>query len=305
MAGALAGALLACSYALHNDTDYNSGDLPGQPIVKNASTPDDCARLCCATAGCAAFSLNAGAPGARWCYLKGVGGYAVGPSPGCQSGCLSGDCEPAPPPSSLPWFNLSIPRETRLRLLVANMTLPEAISWLNDAAPSIPRLGLPAYSWEAEGSHGVAWNGVATVFPAPIAWGASFDAELVAQIADVIALEARAKWVAGRAADGSSVEFAGLSFMTPNNNLFVSPAWGRGQETFGEDPTLTSALTYAFISALQGNGSYQRMIATSKHFLGYHLESWAGDAQYRLSHSFNYSEVRRVGAVPLSRADET
>ena len=121
-----------------------------------------------------------------------------------------------------PWFNLTLPRDERIAALVAAMTLDEQITWLNDAAPAIPRLGLPAYSWEAEASHGVAWSGVSTVFPSPIAWGASFDVPLVERIADVIALEARAKWVSGMSADGSSKEFAGLSFMTPNNNLFVS-----------------------------------------------------------------------------------
>ena len=103
------------------------------------------------------------------------------------------------------------------------MTLQEKISWLNDDSPAIPRLGLPAYSWEAEALHGVSWNGVATVFPENIAWGASFDVPLVAQVADVIATEARAKWHDGLGPDGGSHEFASLSFMTPNNNLFVDP----------------------------------------------------------------------------------
>ena len=118
------------------------------------------------------------------------------------------------------------------------MTLDEQISWLDDGSPAIPRLGLPAYSWEAEALHGVSWNGVATVFPqarcppagatvvvAPtcracrpptkqnIAWGATFDEGLVAEIGAAIAVEARAKWLEGLAPDGSSAEFAGLSFM--------------------------------------------------------------------------------------------
>ena len=174
------------------------------------------------------------------------------------------------------------------------MSVAEAILWLNDGVPAIPRLGLPAYSWEAEALHGVSWNGVATVFPGNIAWAASFDVPLVAEVARTISLEMRAKYMVGRASDGSSGEFAGLSFMTPNNNMFVDPTWGRGQESYGEEPTLTSAITYALIRGLQydeAQPEYTRMVATSKHFLAYHIESFAGDGQYRLSHSFNVSDA--------------
>lgn len=219
---------------ISKDVDYNGGDLPNQPVSKTVSSAAECAALCCAAQpACDAFSVNAGSAGSRWCYLKGASGYSIGPSPGCDSGCLRGDCDvpPPPPPGTyFPWFDLSIPRATRVALLVANMTQAEAIHWLNDGVPAIPRLGLPAYSWEAEALHGVSWNGVATVFPQNIAWGATFDVPLIARVADTIALEARAKWVAGLGADGSSAEFAGLSFMTPNNNLFIDPLWGRGQE---------------------------------------------------------------------------
>ena len=91
------------------------------------------------------------------------------------------------------------------------MTDAEAILWLNNGVPAITRLGLPAYDWEAEALHGVSWNGVATVFPENIAWGATWDPDLVSKIADVVATEARAKWVLGRRDDGSSGEFSGLS----------------------------------------------------------------------------------------------
>lgn len=213
-------------YHAHPNTDYNGGDLPSQPASKSLSTLAECAALCCAAQpACSAFSLNAGAPGTRWCYLKGDTGYDSGTSPGCDSGCVRGDCDTPPPPpadSYFPWFNLSIPRADRVALLVANMTETEAIAWLNDGVPAIPRLGLPAYSWEAEALHGVSWNGVATVFPQNIAWAASFDVPLVSRIADVIALEARAKWVAGLGADGSSSEFAGLSFMVRRGCAIVA-----------------------------------------------------------------------------------
>ncbi len=253
------------------DTDFNGGDLPNQPASSSLSTPAECAALCCANSQCIAFSLNAGAPGARECYLK-SSISAPGASPGCDSGCIvaSGLCSPAPG-VILPWFNFSLTRAERLSALVDAMTLNESIASLNDAAPAIPRLGLPAYSWEAEALHGVSWNGVATVFPQNIAWGATFDVDLVAQIADVIATEARAKFIDGMGSDGSTVEFAGLSFMTPNNNLFVDPTWGRGQECYGEDPFLTSAITYSLVRGLQegADPSYRRIIATSKHWLAY------------------------------------
>lgn len=285
----------SCGVQSLANTDLNNGDLPNQPVSKTLSHPAECAALCCADAACGAFSLNAGAAGARWCYLKSsVSAATQGPSPGCDSGCVlsTGECGPAPG-EILPWFNMSLPRAARLAALVDAMTLNESIAWLNDGVPAIARLGLPSYSWEAEALHGVSWAGVATVFPENIAWGATFDVELVAEIADVTATEARAKYAAGLAADGSSVEFAGLSFMTPNINLFIDGRWGRGQETYGEDPFLTSSYTYALIKGLQDgpDPAYKRMIATAKHWLAYHLESWAGDGQYRLSHSFNVTET--------------
>jgi hypothetical protein len=206
--------------------DFNGGDLPGQPVGTYASV-QDCADQCCANGACAAFSVNS--DGA--CYLKGPAGYDVTPTPFVVSGCFSGECSSIRPSDAyFPWFNRSIPREERLALLVANATQAEAIAMLNDGVPGLPRLGLPAYSWEAEALHGVSWAGVATVFPGNAAWGAAFDVPLVAEMAAVIALEARAKYVVGRGADGSSGSFSGLSFMTPNNNLSPDPTWGRAQE---------------------------------------------------------------------------
>jgi beta-glucosidase len=201
---------------------------------------------------------------------------------------------------------MTLPRAARLAALVDAMTLNESIAWLNDGVPAIPRLGLPSYSWESEALHGVSWNGAATVFPENIAWAATFDVPLISRVADVIATEVRAKFVTGLGDDGSSAEFSGLSFMTPNNNLFIDPRWGRGQETYGEDPVLTSAITYALVRGLQEGPDvrYKRMAATSKHWLAYHLESWAGDGQYRLSHSFNVSEtdIQQTYLLPFAAA---
>jgi len=210
-AAAAASAPCTRAFTAHADVDYNGGDLPNQPVA-HVSTPADCAALCCADADCLAFSLNAGAPEGRACYLKSAG-YDIGPTPGVDSGCFSGACDAPPPPPDnayFPWFNASIPRATRLALLVANMTQAEAIAWLNDGVPAIPRLGLPAYSWESEALHGVSWNGVATVFPGNIAWAATFDVPLAAEIAKVISLEVRAKYMVGRVSDGGSATMAGL-----------------------------------------------------------------------------------------------
>jgi beta-glucosidase len=293
------------NWTLFPNIDFNSGDLPNQP-VGIANSPQDCANYCCANSACFAFSMNANGA----CYLKASDGYSEGNIPGVQSGCFSGQCSagpPIPPDTYFPWFNLSIPRYERLAILVANFTIPEVISWLNDDAPAINRLGLPGFSWEAEALHGVSWNGAATVFPENIAWGATWDVSLISEVAKTIALEARAKYVSGRGADGSSVEFAGLSFMTPNNNLFIDPSWGRGQETYGEEPILTAALTSALVHNLQfddDDTTYTKMIATSKHFLAYHIESYKGDGQYRLSHSFNVSnaDILQYYFVPFKAA---
>jgi beta-glucosidase len=288
----VAAASAACPYTFCNDCDLSAGDLAGQPVSKTMTTLDECAAACCAVGyPCAAFSLNSGAAGGRWCYLKAAHGWTNSSIPGCDSGSLTNPPPPPPPGPLQPWFNFSLTQESRLQLLLDNLTVPEMIDLLNDANPAIPRLGLPAYSWEAEASHGVAWNGVATVFPSPISWGATFDVPLVSSIGEVIALEARAKWLDGLGTDFSSDEFRGLSFMVPNQNLFVDPRWGRGQETTGESPVLTAAMAAALVTALQfgPDPTYTKMIAVSKHYLGYHLESWAGDGQYRLSHSFNYS----------------
>lgn len=285
-----AAACSASSFKPLPDTDLNNGDLPNQPVSKSLSTPAECAAQCCAAAaaGCTAFSLNAGAPGTRWCYLK-SGGWSQGSSPGCDSGVI-----PQPlPPANQTWFNTSLPRAARRDALLDAMTLAEQISWLDNGVPAIPRLSLPAYDWEGEASHGVAWAGVSTVFPSPISWGASFDVPLAGAIGAVVSSEARAKYADGMADDGGSAEFYGLSFMVPNNNLFVDGRWGRGQETNGEDPLLTSLLTAAFIRGLQDGDDprYKKIIATSKHWLGYHIESWAGNGQYRLSHGYNYSDT--------------
>lgn len=280
------------SFAIVSGFDLYGGDLPGQPVSKTLSNASECAALCCtaAAAGCAAFSLNAGGPGTRWCYLKAASGWSNASTPGVDSGALP----PGAHNRTAIWWNASVPTAQRVAALVSAMTTDEQISWLNDASPAIPRLGLPAFEWEGEASHGIAWAGVATVFPSPIALGAAFDVELTADVGRAIAIEARAKWIDARTPDGGSPEFYGLSFMVPNLNVAVVPQWGRAQETFGESATLTSQLGAAFIRALQfddacefGCSTYVKMLAVAKHVFAYHIESYGADGQYRLSHCFN------------------
>lgn len=149
--------------------------------------------------------------------------------------------------------------------LVAKMTLEEAASQLSYQAPPVKRLGIPAYNWWNEGLHGVARGGVATMFPQAIGLAASFDEEVLRQLGAVVAQEGRAKYNQASAHEDYGI-FKGLTFWTPNVNIFRDPRWGRGQETYGEDPYLTSCLAKAFIRALQGDGPYMKAAACAKHF---------------------------------------
>ena len=149
--------------------------------------------------------------------------------------------------------------------LVGKMTLSEKAGQLVYDAPAIERLGIPAYNWWGEGLHGVARAGQATMFPQAIALGASFDRDLVYEIASVISTEGRAKYNA-YSAHGDRGIYKGLTFWSPNINIFRDPRWGRGHETYGEDPYLTSRLGIRFIQGLQGKGKYLKVAACSKHF---------------------------------------
>ena len=154
---------------------------------------------------------------------------------------------------------------SRARELVSRMTPEEKASQLKYDAPAIPRLGIPAYNWWNEALHGVARAGTATVFPQAIGLAAMFDEELQEEIAGVIAEEARAKFN-GQSRHGDRDIYKGLTVWSPNINIFRDPRWGRGHETYGEDPYLTSRLGIRFIKGLQGNGRYLKTAACSKHF---------------------------------------
>ena len=149
--------------------------------------------------------------------------------------------------------------------LVEQMTVEELASQLRFDAPAIERLGIPEYNWWNEGLHGVARAGVATVFPQAIGLGATFDEELLKEIGNVISTEARAKYNF-QSADGDRDIYKGLTIWSPNVNLFRDPRWGRGHETYGEDPFLISRLGVNFIEGLQGDGEYLKTAACAKHF---------------------------------------
>ena len=154
---------------------------------------------------------------------------------------------------------------TRARDLVARMTLEEKASQLRYEAPAIPRLGIPEYNWWNEALHGVARAGTATMFPQAIGLAAMWDAPFVREIAEIIGTEGRAKYNA-QSAHGDREIYKGLTFWSPNVNIFRDPRWGRGHETWGEDPYLTSEMGCAFVRGLQGDGEYLRAAACAKHF---------------------------------------
>ena len=149
--------------------------------------------------------------------------------------------------------------------LVGKMTLEEKASQLKFDAPAIERLGIPAYNWWNEALHGVARAGTATVFPQAIAMAAMFDDDKMKEIADVIATEGRAKYNEYSKQEDRDI-YKGLTFWSPNVNIFRDPRWGRGHETYGEDPYLTSRLGVKFVEGLQGDGEVMKAAACAKHF---------------------------------------
>src|SRR6266567_289863 len=164
------------------------------------------------------------------------------------------------------YLDASKPIAARVDDLIGRMTLEEKASQLVNQARAIPRLQVPAYDWWSEALHGVARAGTATVFPEPIGLAATFDDPLIHDMAVVIGTEARAKHDQAVKAGRRDI-YEGLDFWSPNINIFRDPRWGRGQETYGEDPFLTGRMGVAFITGMQGDDpKYFRVIATAKHF---------------------------------------
>ena len=164
------------------------------------------------------------------------------------------------------YLNPDLSPERRAADIVSRMTLEEKVLQMQNTAPAIPRLGVPAYDWWNEALHGVARAGLATVFPQAIGLAATWDTDLMHRVADTISTEARAKYNEALRNNDHS-RYHGLTFWSPNINIFRDPRWGRGQETYGEDPYLTGRLAVAFIQGMQGNDPhYFKVISTAKHF---------------------------------------
>lgn len=162
--------------------------------------------------------------------------------------------------------DISLSFEARATDLVNQMTLDEKIAQLGDKSPAIPRLGIPEYNWWNECLHGVARSGKATVFPQAIGMAASFDIDMMKKVADVISDEARAKHHEA-VRNENYKRYTGLTFWSPNINIFRDPRWGRGHETYGEDPYLTGQMGIQFVKGLQGDDpKYMKLVATAKHF---------------------------------------
>jgi beta-glucosidase len=174
---------------------------------------------------------------------------------------------PAPAKADAPlYLQVSASLDERVRDLISRMTLEEKTSQLVSVAPAIPRLQIPVYNYWTEGLHGIGMDGVATVYPQAIGYAASWNPELVHGMADSVGTEGRARYHEALRHDVHS-QNEGLTVWSPNINIFRDPRWGRGQETYGEDPFLTSQIGYAYITGLQGDDPrYLKMLATSKHF---------------------------------------
>ena len=165
-----------------------------------------------------------------------------------------------------PYLNPTLSVEERVKDLLDRMTLQEKVGQMQNHAPAIRRLGIPAYDWWNEALHGVARAGVATVFPQAIGLAATWDPDLMFEVATVISEEARAKHHEAIRNDQHGI-YQGLTFWSPNVNIFRDPRWGRGQETYGEDPYLTGCLGVSFVRGMQGDDPrYFKTIATPKHF---------------------------------------
>jgi len=178
------------------------------------------------------------------------------------------------------YLDPSKPLDDRVNDLVSKLTLDEKVHQMMNTSPAIPRLGISAYDWWNEALHGIARSGVATVFPQAIAFGATFDDKLIHNVSTAISDEARAMYNAAQA-DDYHQRFGGLTFWTPNINIFRDPRWGRGQETYGEDPFLTATIGVAFVTGMQGDDPlHLKVAACAKHFAVH-------SGPERLRHSFN------------------
>ena len=180
-----------------------------------------------------------------------------------------------------PYQNPNLSAEQRAEDLLGRLTLEEKVKLMMDTSPAIPRLGIPQFQWWSEALHGVGRNGYTTVFPITTMMAASWDDELVYQVFSAVSDEARAKNQAAKK-NGKIQRYQGLSFWTPNINIFRDPRWGRGQETYGEDPYLTERMGLAVVNGLQGQSltgetgqhKYKKLLACAKHFAVHSGPEW-------------------------------
>ena len=186
---------------------------------------------------------------------------------------------------TLPYQDKSLSAEERAKDIVSRMTLEEKASLMQNSSPAIERLGIKQYNWWSEALHGVARNGTATVFPQTIGMAASFDDDLLHDVFKAVSDEARAKNRQARES-GSREIYQGLTFWTPNINIFRDPRWGRGQETYGEDPYLTGRMGVAVVHGLQGpdTNPYRKTYACAKHYAVHSGPEWN-------RHQFNAEDI--------------
>ena len=184
-----------------------------------------------------------------------------------------------------PFQNPNLSPEERAEDLCSRLTIEEKSRLMEHTSPAIPRLGIPEFNWWNEALHGIGRNGTATVLPITMGMASSFNDELVQKAYDAVSDEARAKNNIGRKQNRCR-QYEGLSFWTPNINIFRDPRWGRGQETYGEDPYLTTRMGMAVVRGLQGTGNhkYQKLFACAKHFAVHSGPEWN-------RHSFNIENV--------------
>ena len=191
------------------------------------------------------------------------------------------------PSEKLSYLDTSLPFAERAKDLISRMTLEEKVGLMNHPAHGIPRLNIPAYNYWSEALHGVARNGRATVFPQAIGMAATWDRELILKVATAISDEGRAKYHAALRRNGYTDQYQGLTFWSPNVNIFRDPRWGRGQETWGEDPFFTGEMASAFVKGLQGDHpKYLKAAACAKHYAVH-----SGPEKDR--HTFNAIVTRR------------
>ena len=185
------------------------------------------------------------------------------------------------------YLDTSRPREERVKDLISHLTLEEKVGLMSHPTNGIPRLNIPAYNYWNEALHGVARNGRATVFPQAIAMAATWDKDLIHKIGNAISDEGRAKYHAALKRNGYTQQYQGITFWSPNVNIFRDPRWGRGQETWGEDPFFTGEMAAEFVKGLQGNDpTYLKTAACAKHFAVH-----SGPEKDR--HSFNAIVTKR------------